>query len=118
MSTVIKNTLNTCIHAFTRVQHVHHFATTCVTTVNNTAVTGSPACVRSPLATPTRTLRPKTRLTRTLGQAEGFALLEGRHLVEGLAVLGVLEAAEVDALAVQHQVRQLFGQFDFGLGGL
>lgn len=56
-------------------------------------------------------------LTRILGQTESFALLERRHLVEGLVVLGMLEAAEVDALAVQHQVRELFGQFDFGLGG-
>jgi len=51
-------------------------------------------------------------LTRGLGQAEGFALLQGGHLVEGLRVLGVFEAPEVDALAVDDHVGQLFGQFD------
>lgn len=56
-------------------------------------------------------------LTRTLGQSEGFALLEGRHLVEGLVLLGVLEAAEVDTLAVQNQVGELLGQMNFGFGG-
>lgn len=52
-------------------------------------------------------------LTCRVGQVESFALLEGRHLVEGVAVLGMLEAAEMDALAVDDHVRELFGQFDF-----
>lgn len=50
-------------------------------------------------------------LTRLLGQLHGLPLLEGRHLVEAQVFPGVLEPVEVDALAVDHHVRQLLGQF-------
>lgn len=50
-------------------------------------------------------------LTRLLGQLHGLPLLEGGHLVEAEVVPRVFEAVEVDALAVDHHVRQLLGQF-------
>lgn len=40
----------------------------------------------------------------------GLGLGEGGHLVELEMDAGVFEAIEVDALAVNHTVRQLFGQ--------
>lgn len=49
-----------------------------------------------------------------LSQVEGFTLFEGGHLVEGLVVFGVFKAVEVNALTVDHEVGQLFGQFDLG----
>lgn len=42
--------------------------------------------------------------TRSLSQVESFTLLEGRHLVETVAVLGVFKAIKVDALAVDDDV--------------
>lgn len=50
-------------------------------------------------------------LTRLLGQLDGLPLLEGGHLIEAQVFLRVVEAVEVDALAVDHHVRQLLGQF-------
>ena len=54
-------------------------------------------------------------LTGGVCQAEGLALLQGGHLVEGLRVLGVLEATEVDTPAVEDHVGQLLCQLDLGL---
>lgn len=52
--------------------------------------------------------------TWSVSQVESFALLERRHLVEGLVVLGVFEAVEMDTLAVDDDVWERFGKFDFG----
>lgn len=49
-------------------------------------------------------------LTRLLRQLHSLSLLVGGHLVEAQVLLGILKAVEVDALAVDHHVRQLFGQ--------
>lgn len=49
-------------------------------------------------------------LTGLLRQLHGLSLLVGGHLVEAQVLLGVLKAVEVDTLAVDHHVRQLFGQ--------
>lgn len=43
-------------------------------------------------------------------QILGFAFLEGGHLVAGLFLTWMLEAVEMDALAVDHQVGQLFSE--------
>ena len=53
---------------------------------------------------------PRIGRTRLLRQLQGFALLEGGHLVEAQVVPGVREAVEVDALAVHHHLRQLLRQ--------
>lgn len=52
--------------------------------------------------------------TWSISQVESFTLLEGRHLIEAMVVLGVFKAIKMDTLAEDDHVWELFGKFDFG----
>lgn len=47
-----------------------------------------------------------------LSQVECFTLLEGCHLIAGLVFPGMFKAVEVDTLAVDDDIWQLFSKFD------